>query len=209
MHAHNYRLDVIVPVALSVLFPFLGVYAIACIDDARHPPKTYSTKTLSNASDPAVDASVQSYNEYTNWAYGFRQNKFEWQSRSSKVIFFTSLLVAITGIALAIWQFVEASKTTRQMEEATETSVKLSFGALAFKSRSLATFMMFVSIAYLVIYVKYVHPISEIIDNPKPTVFPDESGSSANENSGDASALPRSSGGARAAFTVSTFDRRP
>lgn len=101
---------------------------------------------------------------YNQWVYSENRRMFQWHFRSTKIIFWVSMFITITGVSFAFWQFVEASRTERKFTEENELQVKTQFISLAFKSRSLATFMMSVSLAYLLIYVTFVYPIKPVLN---------------------------------------------
>lgn len=115
--------------------------------------------------------------EFNRWAINQNRRIFEWHSRSSRIIFWMSLLITVTGIAFSFWQFVSANQTEKSALEVDELELKSQFISMAFKSRSLASFMMMVSLAYFTIYLMLVYPVRQVRDEviEKPTAgFTDE-----------------------------------
>lgn len=119
----------------------------------------------SNSSDELTslqEQTAKNVESYNQWVVGENRRVFEWHIRSTKLIFWVSILITITGMAFAFWQFVDASHTDRTAMDTEELELKTHLASLAFKSRSLATFMVFVSLAYLLIYVTLVYPITPV-----------------------------------------------
>uniref|UniRef100_UPI0040570DEF hypothetical protein n=1 Tax=Candidatus Electronema sp. TaxID=2698783 RepID=UPI0040570DEF len=99
---------------------------------------------------------------YNQWVVNNNRRIFEWQARSTKIIFYVSILMTITGMSFAFWQFIEASHSEKIATEEDQLEVKTQLVSLAFKSRSLATFMMFISLAYMLIYVTVIYPVKPV-----------------------------------------------
>ncbi len=111
---------------------------------------------------------AKSYEVYKQWTIVENQRIFDWHLRSTKIIFWVSMLVAIVGLGFSFWQFVEASNDVKKAEETEEMELKTQLISLAFKSRSIAALVMFISIAYLLIYVILVYPIRNVPQSPLP-----------------------------------------
>lgn len=105
-----------------------------------------------NLSESAVEG-------FKYWSLQQTAETYEWQEYSTKVLFWLSILISICGICFSLWQFLEAGETERRSAHADELEVKNEYISLAFKSRSLASLMLFVSLAYLVIYSTLIYPI--------------------------------------------------
>lgn len=112
----------------------------------------------------AVDDLQIHYAEYAIWTLKFRESTFEWNLRSTKIIFWVSIIVSMSGMMFAFWQFLDAGNKDQRAAEADELEVKTQMASIAFKSRSLASLVLFVSIAYLLIYVTFVYPIKSTHD---------------------------------------------
>ena len=120
--------------------------------------------------------------EYSIWAIHELRAHFEWNLRSTKYLFWISVLVTLSGIAFAFWQFAKASQFDAVQREHDEVQVKTEMASLSFKSRSIASLVLFVSIIYLLVYVTFIYPIqfteppnqpvAEPPDTPPETVDP-------------------------------------
>ena len=104
-------------------------------------------------------STAKSYEIYRQWTISENQRVFDWHLRSTKIIFWVSILVSIIGISFSFWQFSEASRDAQKAAESDEMEIKTQLISLAFKSRSIAASIMFISVAYLLIYVVLVYPI--------------------------------------------------
>jgi hypothetical protein len=145
-------------VALSIGLFVLALLCLILLDEAllqRHSVEIEPEVELSQY----VANTDKSYEAYKQWTLDQTVRAFDWHARSTKIIFWISMLVGISGICFSFWQFVEASREERRAINADEIELKMQFISLAFKSRSIAALMMFVSLAYLLIYVTLVYPV--------------------------------------------------
>lgn len=106
-----------------------------------------------------VIESKKHYEVYRQWAIEENRQVFEWQLRSTKIVFWISVLVSISGIVFAFWQFVEAAQIEKSTRDVSEIEVKTQIASMTFKSKSFAALVMALSIVYLLIYVNFVYPI--------------------------------------------------
>jgi hypothetical protein len=100
--------------------------------------------------------------------YEHRQRAFSWHARSTKIIFWLSMFVAISGLVLAFWQFTTSVKEAERAVEENELTIKTELISLAFKSRSIAALILFLSVAYLTLYTLFIYPIREAGSIPDP-----------------------------------------
>ena len=120
---------------------------------------------------------------YKSWSLHENIRIFEWHSRSTKIIFYISMLVSVSGICLSFWQFLQADVSEQRAEHADELEIKNQFLSLAFKSRSIASLLLFMSIGYLLIYVTFVYEISpHEANNRLADMLSDEAGVSGAED---------------------------
>ena len=113
-------------------------------------------------------STAKSYEIYRQWTISENKRIFDWHLRSTKIIFWVSILVAIIGFGFSFWQFVEASNHVQKATDTEQMKLKTKLISLAFKSRSIAALIMFISVAYLLIYVILVYPIRNIPQSPLP-----------------------------------------
>ena len=66
----------------------------------------------------------------------------------------------LVGRAFSFWQFSNAERIERSAGLSDEFELKTNVASIAFKTRSIAALVLFVSIAYLMIYTVFVYPIS-------------------------------------------------
>jgi amino acid transporter len=158
-------------VAVSVATVMLVILALFALEERFFSSKRLSSdlpKTEPDKTEPKQPENrrLAIRDRYIEWTADQNVQVFEWHARSTKIIFWVSMLITVTGIVFAFWQFVEASKTSHAAEQTDKIELKNQFISLAFRSRSLATFMMFVAITYLLIYVTLVYPITTV-EGPK------------------------------------------
>ena len=147
-----------VATVIAITFIFLVLFSLLIIEEYLLSIPNFETNSEKDLSSYKTDTeiSVQLYNQ---WSINENRRVFEWHARSTKVLFWVSIFITVTGISFAFWQFVEASQKDEKATKADSLELKTALISLGFKSRSLATFMMFISIAYLLIYVTLVYPI--------------------------------------------------
>ena len=160
----------------TVLFLIGILLALLAIDRAVFAPENFDREADLVEEGNRTRATTESFNQ---WILNHKQRAYEWQARSTKILFWMSMIVSIVGIGFSLWQFLEASRSEKVAEDVDEVQLKSQLISVAFKSRSLATFMMSMSLAYLLIYVTLVYPIrSEDIppmapQSPSGPVTPD------------------------------------
>lgn len=148
--------------AVSIIMA-VGLIFVLIYFDAMFLKQDRLSTTDREITNRIEDVNVE-YAKYVVWTLKFRESTFEWSLRSTKIIFWVSMLISVSGIMFAFWQFLDASNKDQRAVEADELEIKTQMASIAFKSRSLASLVLFVSIAYLLIYVRFVHPINETHD---------------------------------------------
>lgn len=86
--------------------------------------------------------------------------------RSTKFLFWLSTLVSVSGIVFSFWQFAKADEYDKRASEADEVSLKNAVAEFSFKSRSIASFILLLSLIYLFVYVKFLYPIQNLPERP-------------------------------------------
>lgn len=104
------------------------------------------------------------------WSMSMNQRVFEWGLFSTKVLFWISMTVSMSGIAFSFLQFSLSLESTR---ESSSDEMSLATGMFSFmlRSRTMASLVMFSSIAYLVIYVVFVYPV-KVVEIPTAGQLP-------------------------------------
>lgn len=108
---------------------------------------------------------LQRYYEYRVGGYVHRENLFEWQFLSSKVIFFVVLVLVFAGIYFAAVQFHIGLKTLGDQKAAgPEETTEIDFSLKGFKIRSpvLGVIILGLSLAFFYLYLVYVYPIENV-----------------------------------------------
>lgn len=151
-----------VPILLSILAVLLTVLVLAYIDwEQLRPAPVPLADDLSLQGQ--WEAEQRRRYEHIIWMMDNQRDVFEWSLRSSRYLFWLSVVVSVSGIAFAFWQFVRAEQFDRARAEADEMEIKTQMASLSFKARSMAALVLFVSIAYLMIYAVFVYPI-QVLD---------------------------------------------
>ncbi|MBU3029363.1 hypothetical protein [Paracoccus marinaquae] len=103
--------------------------------------------------------------EYSIWTLEQAKTNFQWSLRSSQYIFWVSMLISVSGICFAFWQFAQAGQFDRASSERDEVEVKTELASLSFKTRSVATFVLMISLLYLLIYVGFLYGV-DVVEGP-------------------------------------------
>lgn len=154
------------------------------IEDDPIPPVTPDQQ----ASNPVAEnvqvehdkAKVAVYS-HVAWSYEFRQQIFEWQFFTSKVVFYVVLIVVGMGLYFSWVQFTstnaasqddqEDAKSTEKNEEDSDkeaqserlpfmTRIVLNFRGISFSSPTLGVVILFMSLIFFYLYLQYVYPIT-------------------------------------------------
>ena len=135
------------------LVTILGIIALLALIAAGHELmwSDYIINLDVNKSIEVYISDTEKYSElYNQWTLQENIRVFEWHARSTKILFGTSILIAIMGMGFSFWQFHEASESQKMSKEAEEIEIKTQMISLALKSRSMASLLLFVSIVYIV-----------------------------------------------------------
>jgi hypothetical protein len=147
-----------IAIAASILVAVLVILLLVLIDRVAFRAPSWQVP---------VDISLDSHYEmlqhhqiqHAIWTFAQQKEGFEWNLRSEMYIFWVTILIAVSGVAFAFWQFARAEQFDRAAAEADEFAVKTQMASLSFRSRSMASLVMFISIVYLGIYATLIHPI--------------------------------------------------
>ena len=119
--------------------------------------------------------------EYDIWVLTEDAEHYRWNLRSTKYLFWVSMIVSMSGVAFAFWQFAQANEFDRRSGDRDELEFKTQMASLSFKTRSIASFVLVVSLAYLMIYVRFLYPVQHLpaadqmpSDVPAVTAPPDD-----------------------------------
>ncbi len=93
-----------------------------------------------------------------------RKRVFEWQLFSSKLIFFTVLLLVIIGIYFSWLQFRTGIDKDKEKHSESETRTELEISTSGFKVKSpiLGVIILLISLAFFYLYLAHVYPIDVV-----------------------------------------------
>lgn len=150
-------------VALSILVVFVLILATILLDSRIFAVAPFEPDAARSVAD-YDDLYVKARYEYALWALEERRLHFDWNLRSTKYIFWVSMVVSISGVCFSFWQFAQAAQFDRLQREVEEVAFKSQMASLSFRTRSVASLVLLVSIIYLMIYVAFLYPIRNVPD---------------------------------------------
>lgn len=149
------------------------------------PKPAHETSTLTStdvklpADAPAAKAYqkyLEAYYNYQSHSLGYAESVFEWQYKSSKVIFYVVILLVLSGLAFAAIQFAIAMRvplhpTAQKTSAKNDTDNSPQMGTTTFEaspqgvkitSSVIGLLILVVSIGFFYLYLVYVYPIQNI-----------------------------------------------
>ena len=134
--------------------------------DSILTPPTAAQQQLFNDSTRAIYLeSMYAYYEYRVSGFKHRKKVFAWQLFSSKLIFWSVLLLVFSGIVFSGIQFYKSIRKEQAGEDAAPESVsefEASVKGIKISSPVLGVIILVISLTFFYLYLVYVHPISEI-----------------------------------------------
>ncbi len=106
----------------------------------------------------------KSFYAHMNDSLIHRKRVFEWQLFSSKLLFFTVLLLVIIGIYFSWLQFRRGINrdNEKQSESETRTELEISTSGFKVKSSILGVIILIISLAFFYLYLAHVYPIDVV-----------------------------------------------
>lgn len=159
-------------IALSIAAAVLLVLALFWLDMRQDAPFFTPKPDLSLAE--YEDLFSRHAFEYSIWTLEQAKRNFQWSLRSAQYIFWISMLISVSGICFAFWQFAQASQFDRASAERDEVTVRTELASMSFKTRPVATFVLLISLLYLLIYVGFLYGV-DVVEGPlreRPGVEP-------------------------------------
>ena len=145
---------------------------------AERPSVPSSSSTVSLPADSAAAVAYQHYLEayykYQAHSLDYAQTVFDWQYKSSIVIFMMVILLVLTGLVFAGIQFTIAMKahptsagkkkeaTATDQAPAMATTLEASAHGVKITSSVIGLLILVVSIGFFYLYLVYVYPIQNI-----------------------------------------------
>ncbi len=145
-------------IAVSIIAALTVIIALYRIDAALFDIRDLAIRDAMSQ-EQYYDAFYKYRAEYSMWTLAENRRHFDWNLRSTKYIFWVSMFVSLSGVVFAFWQFAQANQFDRAQRDHDEVSFRTRMAELSFKSRSVASLILFVSIVYLLIYVAFLYPI--------------------------------------------------
>jgi len=144
--------------------------------DKEKKADTITIKQLQPVNPPLLQDSIinskykealEGYYNYQTHGYIHRQNVFEWQLFSSKVIFIVVILLVFAGIYFSGVQFHKSliepiSKNSSETNASITTQLEASFQSIKINSPVLGVIILIISLLFFYLYLVYVYPITEI-----------------------------------------------
>lgn len=134
-------------------------------DSILSPPTTAQQQLFNDSTLAMYQNAMYAYYEYRVSGFKHRKDVFAWQLYSSKLIFWSVLLLVISGISFSGIQFYKSMrKSDAAVSNETETTTEFEASAKGIKVSSpvLGVIILVISLAFFYLYLVYVYPISEI-----------------------------------------------
>ena len=130
--------------------------------DSISPPTQIQKQMLDDSTLRLYQHSIRSYYDYRVSGFDHRKKVFAWQLYSSKLIFWSVLLLVLAGIAFSGLQFYKSfvEKSSHSNESVTE--FEASAKGIKVTSPVLGVIILVISLAFFYLYLVYVYPIREI-----------------------------------------------
>jgi Trk-type K+ transport system membrane component len=146
-------------VASSIMVLFLFLIALVAFDPwIFREPELLSPHSRGKLVDER-ERTALAYENYSQWRLSHLEQVYTWQARSTKIIFWLSMLISVSGVGFSFWQFLASAKEAEKASQENEIEIKSQLISLSLKSRSIAALVLFVSMAYLALYTLLIYPI--------------------------------------------------
>lgn len=134
------------------------------LDDFDPFPAPPDPGKASPETTQAYQAALGAYFAYRKAGYEHRLRVFEWQSLSTKIIFFVVLLLVLAGIGFAAIQFHTGLRERAEGEAgpSEETEISLSLREVKVRSPVLGVIILALSLAFFYLYLVYIYPIRNV-----------------------------------------------
>jgi hypothetical protein len=112
-----------------------------------------------------------------NFVTQHQQRVFEWQLFSSKVIFWTVILIVICGLAFSALQFYASFKTTAagsnnastpidETPGSRQTEIEISPKSLKVRTSVMGIIILTIALSFFYLYLKFVYPVQPVSLSP-------------------------------------------
>jgi hypothetical protein len=134
-------------------------------DSILSPPTSAQQQLFDDSTMAMYQNALYAYYEYRVSGFKHRKEVFAWQLYSSKLIFWSVLLLVISGISFSGVQFYKSMRKTGSAgptEPESITEFEASAKGIKVSSPVLGVIILVISLAFFYLYLVYVYPISEI-----------------------------------------------
>ncbi|WP_138465441.1 hypothetical protein [Poseidonocella sp. HB161398] len=157
-------------VAASIVAAFAALFLFVRIE-ARNAPGPFELDPARTIEDYSADYERARF-AFSIWTLSETRRVYDWNSRASQYLFWVSMLVSVSGVAFAFWQFSQASRFLQRIGERDEVEFRNQMVSISVKTGSMATLVLVISIAYLLIYVQFVYEVKPgpqvLVEVPAP-----------------------------------------
>jgi hypothetical protein len=134
-------------------------------DSILVPPSPAQQQLFNDSTQAIYLESMYAYYEYRVSGFKHRKKVFAWQLFSSKLIFWSVLMLVFSGICFSAIQFYKSIRKEQAGEDAVPESItefEASAKGIKVTSPVLGVIILVISLAFFYLYLVYVYPIKEI-----------------------------------------------
>lgn len=135
-------------------------------DSIITPPTPAQQQLFDDSTMAIYQDAMYAYYEYRVSGFDHRKQVFAWQLFSSKLIFWSVLLLVLSGICFSGIQFYKSIRKEQTEGEATPedsvTEFEASAKGIKVTSPVLGVIILVISLVFFYLYLVYVYPIKEI-----------------------------------------------
>ena len=135
-------------------------------DSLMIPPSAFPAQMMDDSIRSIYRDAMYAYYEYRVSGFQHRKKVFDWQLFSSKLIFWSVLLLVFSGITFSGIQFYKSmigdSVAAGEPSESSVTEFEASAKGIKVTSPVLGVIILVISLAFFYLYLIYVYPIKEI-----------------------------------------------
>lgn len=138
------------------------------IDPIRNPITPAPIQLFNDSTREMYLDALYAHYEYRVSGFEHRKEVFAWQLFSSKLIFWTVLLLVFSGICFSGIQFYKSISLEQTEDESTssisnnKTEIEASPTGIKVSSSVLGVIILVISLIFFYLYLVYVYPIKEI-----------------------------------------------
>ncbi len=133
----------------------------------RFKQTSYNDSVMSNLFESAKTDTVlkQAISKYNLYGLEHRKRTLEWNLVSSKIIFWSVILLVFSGILFAGLQFYSSLYSKNKLADPSQslaTNLEANMQGIKVSSPVLGVIILMISMLFFYLYLKFVYPITEI-----------------------------------------------